>query len=390
MGTVSTQEGWGVSFDGGSFVVSHAGGDLEVLIATPIEVTPDFESMKFEIHVYAKKELKESAIFPVHLKGAAPGGGPRIGFMIPVNALGSVDHGRAEEKYFRNYSYMAIKLALEYLAEKSPEVFESFAGETQPILFSDLFDDNVSFLVLSRSKIPDEIDFSMDRILPSLISYGYVPAASCSPAGLDWAGSDPTSKVNVSLISEHLDNPQMLSKLLVLSAVSSPSLVTQYFYFYQVFEYLMENVMRHRLPLVLQEMVTNLQGGTSSARDQFDRLGSEIRERGRLKLLVSRYSNCASDLSDFALVSQDFLESLQVESKPGIDSIYKVRNFLFHQARDLPSHDDPLLAKVVDAFSQYLPSLLRTYANPESLGEAPAADEEGIGAEDPNDGPSVL
>jgi hypothetical protein len=374
METKPTRDGWHVRFRDGVFLVAHPQGHLEVAVITPVEVTTGFEGMEFTLDAFAKRDLKENATYPVLLRGGTGSGTPRIGLMVPANALGSVEHSQAAETYFRDYSYVAIKLALEYLSRVSPHVLEAFVDQPEPVLFSDLFDDNQSFLVLSCSKIPQQSAFSIDRIMPSLVDYGYVPTHFCKPSELAWAGSPPQAKnIKVSLISEDLDNPQMLSKLLILSATSSPSLVTQFFYLYQVFEYLMESVMRHRLPLVMKNMIRSLESGTASAKDQFDALGDEIREKGRLKLLVRDYSHCQADLDEFSLASQDFLSSLNITSSPGIDAVYKVRNFLFHQARNLESHDDPLLKKVVEAFSQYLPKLLETYKNPASP-EDPSVD----------------
>lgn len=373
-----THPAWKVEFnEDGEFVVTNPQGDLEVLVETPIEVVPSFENMEFELHSFVVRDLKESSIFPVILKGSVRSESTRIGLMVPANALGSVEHSEAQERYFREYAYITIKLALKQLGETSPEVFEAFVDQPEPVLFSDLFHDNISFFALSCSKVPEAVDFSMDRIVPSLIGYGYVPARSCKPSEVTWTGVPPNSggKMKVGLTSGQIDNPEMMAKLFTLSATSGPSLVTQYFYLYQVFEYLMESVMRHRLPLVVQTMIQDLESGTASAKDQFDLLGDEIREKGRLGLLVTRYSDCASSLTEFAAASQDFLESLGVAAKPGIDAVYKVRNFLFHQARNLPSHEDPLLAKVVEAFSQYMPALLETYKNPPALEDMPREEE---------------
>ncbi|MCD5340610.1 hypothetical protein LR392_00030 [Arthrobacter sp. AK04] len=340
-------------------------GDLEVSISTPLTLNPAFEAMPFSIHSFAMKDLRESSIHPVHLAGVVKGDPPRIGLMVPANALGSIEHDEAEKPYFQQYAYMAIRLALADLLAKSPGILEDHLDGSEPLLFSDLFHDNICFLVVSESTLSEVPNFGLDRILPSLIKYGYVPAGACKPADLEWIGAPPESqKIKVSLVSEDVENSNIVAKLLTLSATSSPSLLTQFFYLYQVFEYLMESVMRHRLPLVVQEMIDSLQNGTASARDQFDLLGDEIREKGRLKLLMEKYSDCSSSLREFGVAASDFLDARGIKSNQGIEAVYKVRNFLFHQARDLPSHDDPLLANVVEAFSQFLPSLLESYKHP--------------------------
>lgn len=365
MPTDGPSEAWSIRFENGEFIASDPTGDVEVSITTPLSVDTTFEGMPFEIHTFARRALMENSIHPVHLTGVIRGEQPRIGLMVPANALGSVEHDKAEKQFFRQYAYMAIKLALEGLARESPAILQAQLERAESVAFADLFDDNVCFLILSKSTLDAVDNFELDRILPSLIQYGYVPVSACRPSELAWVGTPPESvKIKVSLVSEDIESAQIVAKLLTLSATSSPSLLTQFFYLYQVFEYLMESVMRHRLPQVVQEMIDGLQSGTASARDQFDLLGDEIREKGRLKLLLDKYSNCSGSLREFSLASCEFLDARAIKADPGIEAVYKVRNFLFHQARNLPSHDDPLLANVVDAFSQFLPSLLETYKHP--------------------------
>lgn len=366
----ATSDMWTVRYDDGLFVAANPVGDFELAIDTPLELDPSFEGRPFELHGFAVRDLKESAIHEVHLDCDSDPAVARIGMMLPVNSLGSQDHDESGKKYFQEYAYVAIKLALERLCRESPEVLEAQVARGHSVLFSDLFDDNVCFLVLSQKNFAS-VKFELDRILPSLVALGYVPMNSCRPAELEWIGSPPSGRVvKVKQTSYDIENAELVARLIVLSAVSSRSLVTQFFYLYQVVEYLMENVMRHRLPLVMRDIIDELASGTASTREQFDVLGNEIREKGRLKLLVGPYSDCASDVSEFGAVAQDFLASLNIKASPDIDAIYKTRNFLFHQARNLPSQEYPLLASAVGSFFAFLPSLLYSYRNPSEVGQA--------------------
>lgn len=366
MNIYSEAPDWEVAFDGTDFVASNTSLGVDITITTPIRVGTAFDVERFAVHEFIKRDLTESSIHPVHIIKAKGGDQPRVGMLIPANALGSDDHDEAGEQYFKDYSYVTMLLALQRLAAEDPHIFNNVANDRQTIPFSDLFDDNVSFFTVSLDNAATIESFDISRTLPSLVSYGYVPAGLCSPRELEWIGSPPSSKkVKVTLTSASIESSELIARLITLAVTSGRSLVTQFFYFYQVFEYLMESVMRHRLPLVLNDMVKSLGSGGTSVREQFDLLGDQIREKGRLKLLASEYSDCSKALYDFGLVSSQFLAERGITSDPGIDAVYKVRNFLFHQARDLPSHNDPFLADVVSAFADFLPVLLASYRLPE-------------------------
>lgn len=371
MDTISEVPEWTVDFDGTNFVVTNISSGVDIIITTPVKVDTGFKVDRFAAYEFMKRDLKESSIHPVHVMGGQGDDQPRVGMLIPVNALGSDDHDEANRKYFQCYSFVAINLALQALVAENPQILGNIAAEGRTIPFSELYDDNVCFFVISLDNAARIESFEVVGTLPSLVGYGYVPAGLCMPGELEWVGSPPRSKkIKVTLTSSSIGNSELIARLITLAVTSGRSLVTQFFYFYQVFEYLMESVMRHRLPLVLKDMVKSLDSGTASVRDQFDLLGDQIREKGRLKLLVSEYSDCSKSLSDFGLVASQFLSERGINSDPGIDAIYKVRNFLFHQARDLPSHDDPFLADVVSAFAEFLPVLLASYRIPEAPGVA--------------------
>ena len=358
---------WNVTFDGTDFIATEISSGVDIFITTPVKLNTRFNLNRFAIYEFMKRDLKESSIHPVHVVRGQGDDQPRVGMLIPANALGSDDHDEANREYFQSYSFVAINLALQALVVENPQVLDNIAAESGTVLFSDLFDDNVCFLVISLDNAAKIESFEVVDTLPSLVSYGYVPAGLCTPSELEWVGSPPLSKkVKVTLTSSSIDNSDLIARLITLAVTSGRSLVTQFFYFYQVFEYLMESVMRHRLPLVLKDMVKSLDSGTASVREQFDLLGDQIREKGRLKLLVGEYSDCSKALSAFGLVASQFLAERSIASDPGIDAVYKVRNFLFHQARDLPSHDDPFLADVVLSFAEFLPALLASYRLPEA------------------------
>ncbi|MCZ9884535.1 hypothetical protein NFJ07_22400 [Arthrobacter sp. B2a2-09] len=285
--------------------------------------------------------------------------------MVPANALVSIEHDFASKSFFHQCAYLIVKFVLEESMMGRSRIVEAIESRST-LLLTDLFDENVCFLLISSTEIENVPNFSLNRILPSLVAYGFVPAETCSPAGLAWRSALPQGqkKLHLSLTSGDVDNHDIVSRLCVLAAISAPSTLMQFFYFYQIIEHLLEGVLRHRLPIFARTLIANLEQGSGNLHDEFLTVHEQMREKFRLKLLVTQYSDCTTSLDDLSLASTEFLRSLHLKEQLGIGAVYAVRNFLFHQARNLPAQGDRTLDEVVEAFAQFIPALLETYNFP--------------------------
>lgn len=357
---------WDVELDGQDFLLRDPAGDVQIRVTTPIELVDEFTESSHSLHTFIVKELKESSIHDVYTDGLHEIGDRRIGLLIPANALGSRDHDEADKKYFRRAAHLAIKMALRQLATAESQMLASLAGAVESIGFSDLYPDETCFLLLDCDGTQDDPALALEQIIPSLIARGYVPAGLIDIREMHWFGEPPKERrLKVHPIAAGIDDAKLISKVITLSVVSGASLITQFFYLYQVFEYLMDSVMRHRLPAALEEMVEGLEEGILSPHDQYRELGKEISEEGRLRLLSTAYSSCSVELEELSNASSEFLEKQNYGPVGGIKAVYKVRNFLFHRARDLAAHDDPYLKRVVDEMYQFVPFLLNTFKIPD-------------------------
>jgi hypothetical protein len=347
-----------VDFLDNSFIVRSVPPSVEICVETPLLLDSGFEGREFDVHTLALRDLHENSILEVNL------GGQRIGLTVPANALASNDHDHASKMFFRQCAYVIMKKVLKDAAPSLRSRLES-ADLGLPVLFSDLFHDNVCFLLLDKAALRSFDNFHFDRLLPSLAFRGFIPIENCDPDALVWRSALPEhKKLHVSLVSGDVDGAHIVARLYILAAMAGPSKLLQFFYLYQIIEHLLEAVLRHRLPQFARAMMASLAVGASDLHDEFLIMNEQMRERVRLKLLVNDYAECRSSLDELGAAASALLNALHLREQFGIDAVYAVRNFLFHRARNLPAEDEGTLDAVVEAFAEFVPVLLATFALP--------------------------
>ncbi|WP_269939236.1 hypothetical protein [Arthrobacter sp. HY1533] len=358
-------DAWTVDFDGLDFVATDSASGVEVRISSPLNLDAGFADDSYTVHTFLFKGLSENSTFDVSVKG----GGRNFALLTPANAVGSVDHDRAGKAYYAKCAYVIIRDILGQKLAGDPQFFEPYAGINGPIPFSDLFHDDTCFLLVDNAEASKVKNFSLTKIVPSLLANGFVPVDVCNPQELAWRSPIEldTKSLKVSLISDDIGDPELIGDLCSLAVKASGSSIMQFFYLYQIFEYLMESVLKHRLPEVAIEMLRKIENGSGDLYDDYSLLAEVMREKERLQLLVGKYSDCQSSLGSLASVSLDFMRSVNFKisgEMSGVKAVYAVRNFLFHQARNLPVHGESKLDAVVTALAQFIPELLATYKYP--------------------------
>jgi hypothetical protein len=361
-----------VVFEDGRFAVeiSDPSGNRTVDVGTPLSLDPSFADRPFEVHKFARMDLSENTIRQVYL-GPTVSRGKRIGWIIPANALGSTDHDFAFAKPFLSYAYKIIASELAILADDQIARLEQKAERFESTTFADLYHDNVCFLVISLETLEHGDAFEVARIVPSLLQYGFLPAEMCDPQHIQWTCAPlPAGKLCVVSISSDVTRPEVLARLAILAATADRSIVTQFFYLYQMVEFLMEEVLANHAPNVAKEIIRTIETGqTHALRERIDALQDSMREKVRLDLLMTKYSDAQDQLGDVQARSNDFLSAVGIHNGTTLSThFYKVRNFVFHQARNLPANSDPLLLAIVIAFFEFVPVLLSTFKLP-SQGE---------------------
>ncbi|KQO97670.1 hypothetical protein ASF30_14780 [Leifsonia sp. Leaf264] len=348
-----------------TFVV-RVGEQEEFFVSTPLVLDEAHAEKSFAIHRFARKDLSENSVRQVLVRSGK--GRTRIGWLIPANALGSVDHDESGNEYFLKYAYMTIQLALREIDLEVLRLKAADAGAAVNI--ADLFDDNIAFLTISEETLGSLAPFDISQIVPALVRFGFVPERYYEPGQLEWSGPDtPLGHFVLERQSSAVASPEMVSRLISLAVTSSSSPITQFFYSYQVFEYLMELVLAERLSKVAKEISVELSKegqGFFGVRDALNDLSEEMNEKKRLNRLVTDYSQGYS-LDELEFASNELLVKSGQAPKQGIAAMYSVRNLVFHRARDVPDEAMQILVRLVRAMLDLFPELLASFEPPAAL-----------------------
>ncbi|MBF8637663.1 hypothetical protein IRZ48_00280 [Pseudomonas fulva] len=347
-------------FDSGNFVLNIAEGKETIEIATPLALDTEFHDLEFDVYFLIKRHIKESDIFQVVDSNNA-----RIGWCIPTNALGSDLHDYATDPHFLRYAYKAIEVALKNL---NGDLYTADAGynESSQINFSDIFHPYTALLVVSRTNISERgALFDFKRALPSLISHGYQPLTNKNPDLLKHHGPSPTGKkLKITLTSHDIENQDLINSILssILAYEENPTF--RFFYVYQIFELLIENILKIEQEDVIEQLY-KAKLDPARSREILRELKDMTGEKDRIKLLIEKYSACSSGLEDIRDACRNFLALVGNTCGTNFeDYFYPVRNFMVHRLRELPQAENSPLSPIVEHTLSLLPRILFNFKKP--------------------------
>lgn len=331
------------------------------LLSTPLKLDTSLKAENFQLHFLAKKNVKENEILPVLDASQKK---VRIGWCVPINALASNEHDRAEDPHFLKYAYVAIHHLfsgeMAALFTKLPDAQDVVDSAQQ---FSDFLHSDTCLLIVNLEAMPAR-SFDIDRYMPSLIAKGYVKLGHRNPDDLVWAVKSPEEaprSLVVEQVSEDLKDVELIGSLLHNSVAYEAHPVFCFFYIYQVIELLMEHVFMAEHAAILDEYRHSV-NELSTAKEVMEKLNRVTSEKKRLTLLINEYSKCQAGLENLKQSCNDFLSK---EGRTGGGDFqsyfYGIRNHIFHQLRDLKEENVEQLDLVVRDFVDFLPSLLSTY-----------------------------
>jgi len=337
--------------DDSSFLICDGQGDF-VEVYTPLALDDAFETDDFDVYFLIKKGVGENDIFQVYT------GGVRIGWCIPVNALGSDLHDYAEDPHFLKYAFKGVEVALRS-ASDSVYMVAAEADGAGRVNFSNLFHPYTVLLVISKSTISDTSPFDFNRCLPSLVKFGYQPLTTKNPAQMQHVGIAPKGRrMRLLLASEDVDNYQMIVSIMTSVLAYEGNAVFRFFYIYQIFELLIENILRMEQEEVIDRLY-EVKSDPAKSREILKNLKEMIGEQERIRLLVTKYSNCAGEAQEVRRSCHDFLRLLGVEAGTGFEEFfYPIRNFMVHRLRELSDANAYALADVVLHTVDYIPRIL--------------------------------
>lgn len=327
----------------------------EIAIEVPLALDNAFSNKAFDVYFFCKRDTKESDIFQVYVKYQDI----RIGWMIPALALSSTLHDYAKNEHFLKYAYIAVREALNRLNKSiySPPI----DGNEGTVGISDIFHEFTSILVISRETLANSVQFDVHRASLSLIRYGYVQLGSSDPGGIKLNRDAPIGqKLYIEQIACSIKNEKLISDLLNNSFAFEASPAFKFFLLYQLVELLIEEVYRIEQADIVNELI-NVKDDSGKTKDSLEKLSTFMSEKGRLALLVQKYSTGAA-LSELQQLCNSLLEKLGRKKESAFQGyFYRVRNFIFHQYRDFPAKEIPSLEAIVDELLEVLPGIFAEF-----------------------------
>ena len=342
--------------DDGGYVFEIGG--REIKICSPLDIDPAFDDMDFDFFLLYRSDLKESDVQEFCIKRG--GGGRRIGLVIPVNALTSLDHDFSDKGFFLQYAHTAMSRGLVAVQDKFNVGCEELDEEFS---ISDVFSDECAFLIISKSVVLPEDDFSIERCLPSLLSYGYVIVGDDGISEIrQGSPREAAKKILVKMNSKELEDDGFIGHFINRALSRESSSQFEFFYIYQIFEFLLDKVFCFEQEALVEELV-DVYGDLQKTKQVIAKIQDSSSEKKLLAIMVEKYISAGIDFSGLRDSCNLLLGKLGREEGANLNQfLYSVRNFIFHQYRDFPENCKGELDEVVSELYRVLPDILSGFS----------------------------
>ncbi len=327
-------------------------------VSCALSLDDEFKDRSFSVFPLAKKDVRENDIFQVYDRK----NDCRIGWCIPAVALDSLDHDYFDNPHFLRYAYMCLATVL---SQKLADIdIQSISiASSDNLRVSDIFHDQMVFLVISNETLLEMDTVCLARIIPSLAKYGYVDIQAENPGILKFSRMAPSgSRMYLEFVSEDIIECELISPLIRTVFVYDGGPILRFFFLYQIIELLLEYVFKNEQGKIANELI-NVQGDLDKTKDVLEEINRISSEKRRMYLLMADYIDISnSNLLGLERSCNQLLSALDKgESNNFHEYLYPIRNYMFHRYRDFPTSQEELLGDVVDAFMDVLPSLLSAF-----------------------------
>jgi hypothetical protein len=345
-----------------SFYLTNISG-IKIEVESPLNLDRSHKNKDYEVHILAKKDIKENDVFEIYRHSTDC----RIGWLIPALSLGSDLHDFNDNRHFLRYAYIAMREALNLNGEDLYS--KKISTEGNSVLFSDLFHEETAFLVLSKETYEDGYSFDLDRASPTLIDNGYIKFSSRNPDDIKHLVTLPNSlkRIHLKEISNEISDQSLISELLNKSFSYESNSIFKFFYLYQIFELLIDTIYKNEQTSLVDEVVV-AKGDSGKTKDALEKLQQFMSEKKRFELLTKTYSiGIEGELNELKIACNSLLADLNRSPSAKFSKyFYGIRNFIFHQYRDFPEDSLELLDDVLKELVSLIPSILSMYSNPDS------------------------
>jgi hypothetical protein len=253
---------------------------INFVFRTPLQFNDPPEPSNYETFLFKNKFIVESSIFEIHESSC----GSRIGWMIPIAALESAAHDKADNKHFLNYAYAGI---IQVIEEANITIDRTDIIENGTFALADFFDDSVCVAVLSKSVLQSKLPtFDITLFSPSLFRFGFLPLErSNHPAGIgsatEVAFRSISKKLTIIQISESLKGEQFLLSIFSgLIELKGHSLAT-FLILYQTLELLIDRIFAVERSNLINK-INNIGNSVDEIKNAVTTIRDSISEESRL------------------------------------------------------------------------------------------------------------
>ncbi|MCW0435523.1 hypothetical protein [Xanthomonas sacchari] len=338
-----------VSDDGTFINVTLNSNDFEgeVKILRPFRIA---NIKKYRLIYLATANSKEDAVVDLVDKDSDD----RFGIIIPIQALCSSEHSRAQDDYFEYVASAVIPVVAEDLAGFS-KIVDWRAGEVYTL--ADFFSESMAVLAIRDDKAQE---FPPEKYLVSLFAHGYCAFQNKDLCSFISCFSHSRRKA-IKLIGvddSYLSNGYILSLYRDILPFERSDLAF-FVLLYQIFESLMQHVFEERLA-EYKIKVGNFNGSASDLRELSAELNDVTSERDRINACLTRSRFKQSNAPEITKKLLCFLKSASKNprSEAFPDLLYDVRNLIFHSHRAIPSASLAMVAEINEGISVVMPKIL--------------------------------
>ena len=294
----------------------------------------DYQYFKF-----FKPGIKENEIYKIIETSLKK----NIGWIIPVTALTSNNHDYINDKIFLKYAFATYKLILKYESDKESIVFNQ----------------NTAFLVIDKKEINKTANFNIKYYYSSLFQYGYL-IKDIKIKSQNF--KTPEKKIKIQTISNKLYKEKYIDELFNNLIFEQHPLV-KFHVLYQVIELFIERILLNEIK-ILSKRIEKKEIYSANIDEELKKFKSEER---RINKLFSNYtenlnSNIKKAFKDECNFLLEKLGDNDAKNKYDIHkSIYKIRNYIVHDYRNIPFEYHENLKKINSVFDILITDLLINY-----------------------------
>jgi hypothetical protein len=329
---------------------------LVIDLNCPLKLDSRFNPNRFETVLLRKKNLVENDIFQVIKKP----NDDRLGWCFPIQALCSIEHSFSDDENFLRFAYIAVRHILENLEQDYSETPDISGSEN--LYFSDFFPDDTAIWVTSLGADHEPKNFELVDWIPSLFGYGYAHVIGSERQAIVHEGINPEGgNLNLFSVSSDVQNLNFINNVFsnLLPYEKNPLLI--FFYQYQIIELFIGQVFEDEQTFLIQKLIAAAQDSIETKK-VLKKISDLTSEAKRIKLLFNDYVDYGLDRNPLLVACNNYLVSMGHDAETLMqESLYLVRNRIFHRYLDIPSGNDQLLEDICISFNHLLVQLATKY-----------------------------